>query len=58
MRTRTGTTSAGFIVLLQRVIALLQGDGGVGQWCGLIGVGVGDAVAGAMGSSYGSAFVV
>ena len=33
-----------------------QGDGSLAQWCGLIGVGVGDAVAGAIGSTFGREF--
>ncbi len=37
-------------------VTLLQGDGSLAQWCGLIGVGVGDAAAGAIGSTFGREF--
>jgi hypothetical protein len=37
-------------------VTLFQGDGSLAQWCGLIGVGVGDAAAGAIGSTFGREF--
>jgi hypothetical protein len=37
-------------------VTRFQGDGSLAQWCGLIGVGVGDAAAGAIGSTFGREF--
>ena len=47
------TPPALLFACMAAVPLLHQGEGSLGQWCGLIGIGVGDAVAGAIGSSYG-----